>query len=166
MHLTIQSFIYITGSCRFLLYFGLESNTVLLVPQFVPALTVMELFQGGSCILLTPSRPPFLSGPLSFLQGASGPPGFFLTLALESGSFAWRMFLKTKTWVLGVLVATRLCQVVIASRLPMEIHIYISIFMYLYLYVYVRAYIYKSFSENYYGNFMYTLKHKLSVAVP
>ena len=90
MHLTIQSFIYITGSCRFLLYFGLESNTVLLVPQFVPALTVMELFQGGSCILLTPSRPPFLSGPLSFLQGASGPPGFFLTLALESGSFAWR----------------------------------------------------------------------------
>ena len=92
MHLTIQSFIYITGSCRFLLYFGLESNTVLLVPQFGPALTVMELFQGGSCILLTHSRPPFLSGPLSFLQDTSGPPGFFLTLTLESGYFAWKCF--------------------------------------------------------------------------
>lgn len=165
MHLTIQSFIYITGSCRFLLYFGLESSTVLLVPQFVPALTVMELFQGGSSILLPHSRPPFLSGPLSFLQVASGPPGFFLTLALESGSLAWRMVLKTKVWVLGVLVATRLCQLVIASRLPMEIHVYICIFIYLYLYVCVHVYIYKSFSENYYGNFEYTLKHKFS-AIP
>lgn len=165
MHLTIQSFIYITGSCRFLLYFGLESNAVLLVPQFVPALTVMELFQGGSSILLPHSRPPFLSGPLSFLQVASGPPGLFSTLALESDSFAWRMVLN-KVWALGVRVATSLCQVVIASRLPVEIHVYVSIFMYLYLYVCVHVYIYKSFSENYYGNFKYTLKHKFSVSIP
>ena len=119
---------------------------MLLAPQFVPALTVMELFQGGSSILPPHSRPPFLSGPLSFLQVASGPPGFFLTLALEWGSFAWRMVLKTKVWVLGVLVVTRLCQVVIASRLPVEIHVYISVFMYLYLYVCVHVYIYINLS--------------------
>ena len=56
------------------------------------------------------------------------------------------MFLKTKIWALGVLVATRLCQVVVASRLPIEIPIYIPIFMYLYLYVCVRVHIYINLS--------------------
>lgn len=80
------------------------------VLQVVPNLSIVELFQGNSCIPLICSRTHFLYCTRCFkfiffpLVSALESAIFF---SKEPGSFYWRMVFKNQDWVLGVLVATR-----------------------------------------------------------
>ena len=99
-----------------ILYFGLESNTILLCCSNYSIFGHCELFQSGHCVLLIHSPfppPPLFVALLCFLalQDAPGSSYIFSRApALESaisprspGPFYWRVVLEIKIWALRCL---------------------------------------------------------------